>query len=132
MWLRYEQTLFPKRGGYSFGPHWYKANGQWYLGTSPSKKSVQRLKTTVGNLLVPGNNAPWHEVRDTLNRSLRGWSNYFCYGTRRSAFRSVDREELGFPEPSMKVYGLAVARPVLVRSWKRKIELIEHPGRQMM
>ena len=55
------------------------------------KKSVQRLKTTVGNLLVPGNNAPWQEVRDTLNRSLRGWSNYFCYGTRRSAFRSVDR-----------------------------------------
>ena len=77
--------------GYSFGPHWYKANGQWYLGTSPSKKSVQRLKTTVGNLLVPGNNAPWQEVRDMLNRSLRGWSNYFCYGTRRSAFRSVDR-----------------------------------------
>ena len=77
--------------GYSFGPHWYKANGQWYLGTSPFKKSVQRLKTTVGNLLVPGNNAPWQEVRDTLNRSLRGWSNYFCYGTRRSAFRSVDR-----------------------------------------
>ena len=77
--------------GYSFGPHWYKANGQWYLGISPSKKSVQRLKTTVGNLLVPGNNAPWQEVRDTLNRSLRGWSNYFCYGTRRSAFRSVDR-----------------------------------------
>ena len=77
--------------GYSFGPHWYKANGQWYLGTSPSKKSVQRLKTTVGNLLVPGNNAPWQKVRDTLNRSLRGWSNYFCYGTRRSAFRSVDR-----------------------------------------
>ena len=37
------------------------------------------------------NNAPWQEVRDTLNRSLRGWSNYFCYGTRRSAFRSVDR-----------------------------------------
>jgi RNA-directed DNA polymerase len=36
--------------GYSFGPHWYKANGQWYLGTSPSKKSVQRLKTTVGYL----------------------------------------------------------------------------------
>src|SRR5262250_1218857 len=59
--------------GYSFGPHWYKANGQWYLGTSPSKKSVQRLKTTVGNLLVPGNNEPWREVLDKLNRSLRGW-----------------------------------------------------------
>ena len=76
--------------GYSFGPHWYKANGKWYLGASPSKKSVQRLKTKVGELLVPGNNEPWQEVRDTLNRSLRGWSNYFRYGTRRSAFRGVD------------------------------------------
>jgi RNA-directed DNA polymerase len=76
--------------GYSFGPHWFKANGKWYLGASPSKKSMQRLKTKVGDLLVPGNTAPWQEVRDTLNRSLRGWSTYFCYGTRRSAFRSVD------------------------------------------
>ena len=78
--------------GYSFGPHYpYKGNGQWYWGASPSKKSVQRLKTKVGNLLVPGNNDPWWEVRDTLNRSLRGWSNYFSYGTRRSVFRGVDR-----------------------------------------
>ena len=77
--------------GYSFGPHRYKANGLWYLSASPSKRSVQRFKTKVGNLLVPGNNDPWPEVRDTLNRSLLGWSNYFCYGTRRSAFRGVDR-----------------------------------------
>ena len=77
--------------GYSFGPHYYKANGKRYLGASPSKKSVRRLKTTVGSLLVPGNNAPWWEARDALNRSLRGWSNYFSYGTRRSVFRGVDR-----------------------------------------
>jgi RNA-directed DNA polymerase len=44
-----------------------------------------------GNLLVPGNNDPWPEVRDTLNRSLLGWSNYFCHGTCRSAFRDVDQ-----------------------------------------
>ena len=77
--------------GYSFGSHRYKANGLWYLSASPSKKSVQRFKTKVGNLLVPGNNDPWPEVRDTLNRSLLGWSNYFCHGTRRSAFCGVDR-----------------------------------------
>jgi RNA-directed DNA polymerase len=77
--------------GYSFGPHRYKANGKWYLSASPSKKSVQRLKTKVGNLLVPGNIDPWLEVRDALNKFLFGWSNYFCYGTRRSAFRGVDR-----------------------------------------
>jgi RNA-directed DNA polymerase len=76
--------------GYSFGPHRYKANGKWYLSASPSKKSMQRFKMTVGQLLVPGNNDPWPEVRDKLNTSLIGWSNYFCYGTLRSAFRAVD------------------------------------------
>ena len=44
----------------------------------------------VRDLLVPGNHDPWPEVRDKLNRSLRGWSNYFCHGTRRPAFRSID------------------------------------------
>jgi RNA-directed DNA polymerase len=77
--------------GYSFGPHCYKGNGKWYLSASPSKTSMQRFKTKVGNLLVPGNNDPWPEVCDTLNKSLLGWSNYFCHGTRRSAFRAVDR-----------------------------------------
>jgi len=77
--------------GYSFGPHYYKANGRRYLGASPSKKSVQRFKTKVGELLVPGNIDPWWDVCDTLNRLLRGWSNYFSYGTLRSVFRAVDR-----------------------------------------
>jgi RNA-directed DNA polymerase len=77
--------------GYSFGPHYYKANGRRYLGASPSKKSVRRLKTKVANLLTPGHTEPWEEVRDTLNRSLRGWSNYFAYGTSRPAFRGMDQ-----------------------------------------
>jgi RNA-directed DNA polymerase len=77
--------------GYSFGPRRYKANGAWYLSASPSKKSMQRFKTTIGNRLLPSNIDPWPELRDTLNSSLLGWSNYFCHGTRRSAFRSIDR-----------------------------------------
>ena len=77
--------------GYSFGAHLFEANGKWYLGASPSKKSVQRFKTTVGDLLVPSNIDPWPEVRDKLNRSLRGWSNYFGYGSRGKAFRGVDQ-----------------------------------------
>jgi len=76
--------------GYSFGPHWFKANGKWYLGASPSKKSVQRFKTKVGALLVPGNNDPWMDVRDMLNRSLLGWSNYFSSGTYRRTYRGID------------------------------------------
>ena len=76
--------------GYSFGPHRYRKDGHWYLGASPSKKSVQRLKTRVSDLLVPGNLGAWPEVRDRLNRLLRGWSAYFGYGTRLPAYRAID------------------------------------------
>ena len=61
-----------------------------YLGASPSKKSVSRLRQKVGDLLVAGNVGPWSDVRDRLNRILRGWSNYFGYGTRLMAYRAVD------------------------------------------
>lgn len=77
--------------GYTFGPHRFRKDGHWYLGASPSKKSVQRLKTKVGELLVPSNKAAWPEVRDRLNRLLRGWSTYFSYGTRLQAYRAIDR-----------------------------------------
>lgn len=76
--------------GYSFGPHYYRKDGHWYLGASPSKKSVARLKRKVSDLLVPGNQAPWPEVRGRLNRYLQGWSSYFNYGTRLMAYRAVD------------------------------------------
>ena len=76
--------------GYTFGPHRFRKDGHWYLGASPSKKSVQRLKTKVGELLVPGNKGSWPVVRDQLNYLLRGWSTYFSYGTRLSAYRAID------------------------------------------
>src|SRR3954462_12642906 len=76
--------------GYTFGPQRYRMDGHWYLGASPSKRSVQRLKTKVGDLLGSGNKAPRPEVRDRLNRLLLGWSAYFGYGTRLPAYRAVD------------------------------------------
>jgi RNA-directed DNA polymerase len=76
--------------GYTFGPHRYKPDGHWYLGASPSKKSRQRLKQKVGDLLLPGNTGGWEEVRDRLNQILRGWSAYFSYGSRATAYREVN------------------------------------------
>ena len=76
--------------GYSFGPHHYRKDGHWYLGASPSQKSVQRLKGRVGEILVPSNVAPWGEVRGRLNQLLRGWAGYFAYGTRLMAYRAAD------------------------------------------
>ena len=62
--------------GYSFGPYCYKGNGQWYLSAGVSKKSVQRLKAKVANLLTPGNHDPWLDVRDALNGFLFGWARH--------------------------------------------------------
>ena len=76
--------------GYTFGPHRYKKDGRWYLGASPSKKAVARIKEKVGNLLIPSNTGTWEEVRDRLNQTLRGWSAYFSYGTRKAAYGAVD------------------------------------------
>jgi RNA-directed DNA polymerase len=78
--------------GYAFGPHCFKKNGRWYPGASPSKRSIQRFKTSVGDLLVPANVKPWDEVSDKLNSMLFGWSNYFAYGTTSTttAYRQVD------------------------------------------
>jgi len=76
--------------GYTFGPHHYRKDGHWYLGASPSAKSVARLKDKVGTLLVPGNKGAWPEVRDRLNRLLRGWTAYFGHGTRMPAYRAID------------------------------------------
>jgi RNA-directed DNA polymerase len=62
-------------------------NGRGRTTATPRRlhRSGARCKRTA---LLP---RPWSEVRDTLNRSLSGWLNYFCYGTRRGAFRGVDR-----------------------------------------
>jgi RNA-directed DNA polymerase len=76
--------------GYTFGPHRFRKDGHWYLGASPSKKSVLRLKVKVSEMLVPGNLSSWPEVRDRLNRLLRGWTAYFGHGTRLPAYRAID------------------------------------------
>ena len=76
--------------GYTFGPHRARTHGGVYLGASPSRKSVSRLRRKVGDLLQPRNVGPWPEVRDQLNRILRGWSNYFRFGTTITANRAID------------------------------------------
>ena len=76
--------------GYTFGPERYRKDGHWYLAAKPSKKSIQRLKQRIRGLLRPGNQGNWYEVRNELNRVLRGWSNYFGHGTRLMAYRAVD------------------------------------------
>jgi RNA-directed DNA polymerase len=77
--------------GYTLGPRCFPQGGRWYLGASPSKKSLRRIKTKISELLRPGNKGTWQDVQTRLNRLLGGWSAYFSYGTLASAYEAVDR-----------------------------------------
>ena len=76
--------------GYTFGPHFSRRTGRGYIGYSPSKKSVNRIKEKVGEHLKPNNVAPWEEVRDRLNQQLRGWKAYFGLGSPARAYEVLD------------------------------------------
>jgi RNA-directed DNA polymerase len=76
--------------GYSFGPHCFRQTGRGYLGASPSKKSVKRLKEKVSHLLKPWNKGSWDEVSASLNRLLRGWSGYFSPGSHYATDKQIE------------------------------------------
>jgi RNA-directed DNA polymerase len=76
--------------GYTFGPMVSHKTGRRYLGAQPSKKAIKRVKGRVQEILHPGNQAPWPQVAARVNRVLRGWANYFRYGSRRRAYRAVE------------------------------------------
>jgi len=77
--------------GYTLGPRHFPNGGRWYLGAGPSKKSVQRIKTKVSDLLTSGNKSAWPEVQARLNRLLGGWAAYFTHGSLAPAYQAVDR-----------------------------------------
>jgi RNA-directed DNA polymerase len=67
--------------GYTFTMlHSYKT-GVRYPGAIPSKKAIQRLKQDLREWLIRTNPRPTAEIIATLNQKLRGWANYFRYGS---------------------------------------------------
>jgi RNA-directed DNA polymerase len=76
--------------GYTFGPHYSARTGRRYIGYSPSKKSVARVKRNVGEHLTSRNKGSWDEVRERLNQKLRGWRAYFGQGSTAKAYRALD------------------------------------------
>jgi RNA-directed DNA polymerase len=77
--------------GYAFGPrHWWKTGGT-YLAAYPSKKSIKRFRASIHDLLRPQETGSWEDVCSRLNATLRGWQNYFSYGTVSQVYQMVNR-----------------------------------------
>ena len=77
--------------GYTFGRMYSARTGQAYLGYRPSKKSIKHMVENVHELTV--RSRTWQDTTKqvgTLNRTLRGWANYFQVGTVNKAYRAID------------------------------------------
>ena len=76
--------------GYELGPLMNKRTQRRHLGFKPSKKAMEKIPEKVSETLRRGRNERWEVIRDELNRMLRGWANYFAYGSPLVTFRLVD------------------------------------------
>jgi RNA-directed DNA polymerase len=76
--------------GYELGPLVHTQTGRRYLGARPSKKALGQIREKVSRTLWRGRTERWEEIRDELNRKLRGWANYFAHGTAWPTFKTVD------------------------------------------
>lgn len=77
--------------GYTFGRLYSPKTGKARIGMRPSKKSIKRMVEKVHAMTE--RQTSWQETTEVvgkLNRSLRGWANYFKVGSDSDAYRTLD------------------------------------------
>lgn len=77
--------------GYTFGRCYLAKTGRAYLGTRPSRKSIQRMTEAIHRQTT--RSMQWMDAAEMvqcLNRKLGGWANYFRLGPVTKAYRGLD------------------------------------------
>ncbi len=77
--------------GYTFGRMYSARTGKARIGYRPSKQSIKRMVRKIHVLTAEA--MTWQEITalvDKLNRTLRGWANYYQVGTVSYAYRAID------------------------------------------
>jgi len=77
--------------GYTFGKMYSPRTGGAYFGARPSKKAIAKLRDKLRVILRPTNQKPWPLITKELNAILRGWANYFAFGTVSGTRNTVDQ-----------------------------------------
>jgi RNA-directed DNA polymerase len=77
--------------GYTIGRCYSPRTGEAYIGPSPSRKSIDRLCGSIGELTERrwASRQVDYQVAE-INRKLKGWAGYFRLGTVQKAYRLVD------------------------------------------
>lgn len=77
--------------GYTLGRCYSTKGGRAFIGTRPSKKRISAICQEISQMTR--REFYWKPVErmvEDLNRTLRGWGNYFCLGAVSRAYRAVD------------------------------------------